>query len=71
MVAPFNVALITVGNSDVRYAHLVEYGHSSGFNGSTVPPHPFFWPGLRLAGRKRRRRSSAPFAKPSRRPNEH
>lgn len=48
MVAPPNAALITVGNSDVRYAHLVEYGHSSGFNGSTVPPHPFFWPGFRL-----------------------
>ena len=52
MVAPPNTALITVGNTDVRYAHLVEYGHSGGFNGSTVPPHPFFWPGLRL-GRKR------------------
>ena len=52
MVAPPNTVLITVGNTDVRYAHLVEYGHSGGFNGSTVPPHPFFWPGLRL-GRKR------------------
>lgn len=52
MVAPPNAALITVGNSDVRYAHLVEYGHGNGFNGSTVPPHPFFWPGFRL-GRKK------------------
>lgn len=52
MIAPPNAALITVGNADVRYAHLVEYGHGNGFNGSTVPPHPFFWPGFRL-GRKK------------------
>lgn len=52
MVAAPNTALITVGSSDVRYAHLVEYGHGGGFNGSTVPAHPFFWPGLRL-GRKK------------------
>lgn len=48
MVAPPNAALITVGNTDVRYAHLVEYGHGGGFNGSTVPPNAFFWPGFRL-----------------------
>lgn len=52
MVAPANAALITVGNTDVRYAHLVEYGHGNGFNGSTVPPHPFFWPGFRLGQKK-------------------
>lgn len=52
MVAPPNAALITVGNTDVRYAHLVEYGHSNGFGGSTVPPHPFFWPGFRLGQKK-------------------
>ena len=40
--------LITAGNDDVRYPHLVEYGHTNGFNGSIVPPHPFFWPAYRL-----------------------
>ncbi|OJH45839.1 HK97 gp10 family phage protein [Paracoccus sp. SM22M-07] len=52
MTMPFNSASITVGNTDVRYPHLVEYGHKNGFNGSEVPAHPFFWPGFRL-GRKR------------------
>lgn len=41
-----NEAIVTAGNSDVRYAHLVEHG--------TTKAHaqPFFWPGFRL-GRKR------------------
>lgn len=60
MVAPANAALITVGNTDVRYAHLVEYGHSNGFvkggkqggRGQVVPPNPFFWPGFRLGQKK-------------------
>jgi len=47
-VAASNMALITAGNNDVRYAHLVEYGHGNGFGGSNVPPHPFFWPAYRL-----------------------
>ena len=46
MVVPENAAAITVGNTDVRYAHLQEYGTT--FH----PAHPFFWPGFRL-GRKR------------------
>lgn len=52
VVVPELSAMITAGNADVRYAHLVEYGHGNGLNGSTVPPHPFFWPSFRL-GRKR------------------
>lgn len=60
MVAPENTAVITVGNTDVRYAHLVEYGHGNGFvkgakqgtRGGTVPAQPFFWPGFRMS-RKR------------------
>lgn len=48
MVTGSNQAAVTVGSTDVRYAHLVEYGHSNGFNGSVVPPHPFFWPGFRM-----------------------
>lgn len=46
MVVPENQAAITVGNSDVRYPHLQEYGTT--FH----PAQPFFWPGYRL-GRKR------------------
>jgi len=41
-----NAAAITVGSSDVRYPHLVEYGTSD------TEAQPFFWPGYRL-GRKR------------------
>ena len=37
---------ITVGNSDVRYPHLVEHGTKD------APAQPFFWPAFRL-GRKR------------------
>lgn len=52
MIAPENAAVITAGNTDVRYAHLVEYGHGNGFHGSTVPAKPFFWPAFRMS-RKR------------------
>ena len=34
--------LVTVGNEDVRYAHLVEYGTAN------AEAQPFFWPALRL-----------------------
>lgn len=34
-------ALVTVGNTDVRYPHLVEYGTK------TAPAQPFFWPSAR------------------------
>ncbi len=34
-------AIVTVGNSDVRYPHLVEYGTSK------MPAQPFFWPSAR------------------------
>lgn len=39
-------AVVTAGNSKVRYAHLVEHGTSK------TEAQPFFWPGFRL-GRKR------------------
>nr|WP_111298639.1 HK97-gp10 family putative phage morphogenesis protein [Paracoccus saliphilus] len=45
-MVPENSAAITVGSTDVRYPHLVEYGTSK------TEPQPFFWPGFRL-GRKR------------------
>ena len=49
-------ALVTAGNAEVRYAHLVEYGtapHEAGgqMEGARHPgtaAQPFFWPGYRL-----------------------
>lgn len=46
MVVPSNAAAITVGSTDVRYAHLVEFGTKN------APAQPFFWPAFRLT-RKR------------------
>lgn len=43
---PENSVVITVGNTAVRYAHLVEYGTQA------APAQPFFWPAVRLT-RKR------------------
>lgn len=45
-VVPENMAMITAGNTDVRYPHLQEYGTSH------HAAQPFFWPGFRL-GRTR------------------
>ncbi|WP_268920608.1 HK97-gp10 family putative phage morphogenesis protein [Shimia sediminis] len=41
-VVPSNAVAITVGNSEVRYPHLVEYGTIE------APAQPFFWPSYRL-----------------------
>lgn len=41
-VAGESEVIVTAGNSDVRYAHLVEYGTA------TAEAQPFFWPALRL-----------------------
>ena len=45
-VAGENEVLVTAGNTDVRYPHLVEYG--------TAHAHaqPFFWPAFRLKRKK-------------------
>lgn len=57
-------AIVTAGDTNVRYAHLVEYGtapHINGglFAGSQHPgtsAQPFFWPGYRaLRGRAKRK----------------
>ena len=45
-VAAENQVLVTAGNTDVRYAHLQEYGTVNN------PPHPFFWPAFRLKRKK-------------------
>lgn len=57
---PENAAMITAGNSKVRYAHLVEFGtraHIAGgmFEGAeikAIPAHPYFFSGYRLARKK-------------------
>ncbi|MBK3745815.1 HK97 gp10 family phage protein [Paraburkholderia aspalathi] len=41
-VAADTEVIVTAGNTDVRYAHLVEYGTSK------AEAQPFFWPALRL-----------------------
>lgn len=45
-IAAENEVLITVGNEDVRYPHLVEYGTAH------APAQPFFWPAFRLGKKK-------------------
>jgi len=45
-VVPENQVAVTVGNTDVRYPHLVEYGTTK------APAQPFFWPGFRLVRKK-------------------
>lgn len=39
---PANAVMITAGDTNVRYAHLVEYGTLR------TPAYPFFWPAWRL-----------------------
>ena len=41
-VAGETEVIVTAGNSDVRYAHLVEFGTAK------MEAQPFFWPALRL-----------------------
>lgn len=41
-LVPENAVLVTVGNVDTRYPHLVEYGTTS------ADAQPFFWPAFRL-----------------------
>lgn len=41
-VVPENTAAVTVGNSNVRYPHLLEYGTTK------APAQPFFWAGYYL-----------------------
>jgi len=45
-VAHDNQVLVTAGNSDVRYPHLVEYGTAD------APAQPFFWPAFRLTKKR-------------------
>ena len=56
-VAGDKEVLITAGNSDVRYAHLVEYGTAE------AEAQPFFWPAWRLNRKKIRDRIARRFRK--------
>tara|TARA_R110002020_G_scaffold5179_4_gene21922 strand:- start:8367 stop:8801 length:435 start_codon:yes stop_codon:yes gene_type:complete len=46
MTVPENAVAITVGNSDVRYPHLLEFGTTK------MNAQPFFWPSVRLHNKK-------------------
>lgn len=45
-VAAENQVLVTAGNADVRYPHLVEYGHAN------AAAQPYFWPAYRLSKKR-------------------
>lgn len=45
-VAAENQVLVTAGNADVRYPHLVEYGSVN------AAAQPYFWPAYRLSKKK-------------------
>ena len=63
--------VVSVGNSGVRYAHLVEFGaapHEAGgmFDGAEhpgAPAQPFFWPAVRTTLRTHKRRMLAKVKK--------
>ncbi|MCF6370976.1 HK97-gp10 family putative phage morphogenesis protein [Rhizobium halophilum] len=54
-VAGENEVIITAGNEDVRYAHLVEYGTAN------AEAQPFFWPAYRLNAAKIKRNAASLF----------
>lgn len=56
-VVPENAVVVTVGNTDVRYAHLVEYGTQH------AAAHPFFWPTFRSLKKKIATRTKAAIRK--------
>lgn len=57
MTVPTNAVAITVGNEDVRYAHLQEYGTINN------APHPFFWPSVRLHNKKAKKAIKASISR--------
>lgn len=56
-VAKENEVLVTVGNADVRYPHLVEYGTTQ------ADAQPFFWPAYRLTRDRIQRRLKRAISK--------
>ncbi|MBB05608.1 MAG: hypothetical protein CML03_08835 [Pseudooceanicola sp.] len=57
MTVPENQAVITVGNSEVRYPHLQEYGTSA------HPAQPFFWPAFRISKKRAQNRIKRAISK--------
>lgn len=63
-MVPENAALVTAGNSAVRYPHLVEYGTRPHINQGKFPgtqhpgtaAQPYFWPAFRMLRRRFRAR---------------
>lgn len=63
-IVPEFTAAVTAGDVDVRYAHLVEYGHkASGFSAVAAPATPFFWPAVRLHNQKAKKAIKAAIRK--------
>lgn len=60
-VAGENQVIVTAGNSDVRYPHLVEHGTSE------TEAQPFFFPGYRLLKGKVTRSTASAFGRTARR----
>jgi len=56
-VVPENAVAVTVGNSDVRYPHLVEHGTKD------AAAQPFFWPAFRLYRKRIQRRITRAISK--------
>jgi HK97 gp10 family phage protein len=53
MTVPENAVAITVGDSDVRYPHIIEYGSTK------MQAQPFFWPAFRLHRKQATKRIKA------------
>ncbi|WP_034996442.1 HK97-gp10 family putative phage morphogenesis protein [Beijerinckia mobilis] len=56
-IVPENAVAITVGNQEVRYPHLVEYGTAE------AKAQPFFWPAFRLLKKRIENRTKRAISK--------
>lgn len=63
-MVPDGAYAVSAGNTNVRYAHLVEFGSKPHFNEGMFagtenpgsPPQPFFWPAYRLMRKRHKGR---------------
>lgn len=56
-VVPENAVMVTAGNSEVRYPHLVEHGTSE------ADAQPFFWPAFRMLRNRIKNRTARDIRK--------
>lgn len=56
-VVPSNAVMVTAGNEDVRYPHLVEHGTSE------AAAKPFFWPAFRMLRNRIKNRTTRDIRK--------